>query len=107
MAFLFVIQHLLVQFLIRKGGVFLEKRIALVGIIVENPEAAEKINAILHEFSAWIVGRMGIPYRDRGVSIICVVVDAPNNTISAMSGKLGMIEGISVKTVYQKAGENT
>ncbi len=84
----------------------MEKRIALVGIIVENPDSVEKINAILHEFASNIVGRMGIPYRDRGVSIICVVVDAPNDTISAMSGKLGMIDGISVKTVYQKAGEN-
>ena len=89
-----------------KGGIVLGKRIALIGIIVENPEAAEKINSILHEFSYCIVGRMGIPYRDRGVSIICVVVDAPNDTISAMSGKLGMVEGINVKTVYQKAGEN-
>lgn len=84
----------------------MEKRIALVGIIVENPDSVEKVNAILHEFASNIVGRMGIPYRDRGVSIICVVVDAPNDTISAMSGKLGMIDGISVKTVYQKAGEN-
>lgn len=82
----------------------MEKRIALVGIIVEDLEITERLNHILHEYSSYIIGRMGIPYRDRGVSIISVVLDAPNNIISALSGKLGMLEGLTVKTIYQKMG---
>lgn len=82
----------------------MEKRIALVGIIVEDTGITEQLNHILHEFGDYIIGRMGIPYRDRGVSIISVVLDAPNNIISALSGKLGMLEGLTVKTVYQKMG---
>ncbi len=82
----------------------MEKRIALVGIIVENLEMTEQLNHILHQYSEYIVGRMGIPYRDRGVSIISIVVDAPNSVISSLSGKLGMLEGLTVKTIYQKAG---
>lgn len=82
----------------------MEKRIALVGIIVEDLEITERLNHILHEYGGYIIGRMGIPYRDRGVSIISVVLDAPNNIISALSGKLGMLEGLTVKTIYQKMG---
>lgn len=80
----------------------METRIALIGIIVEDTTATEAINALLHSYSSYIVGRMGIPYRDRGVCIISVVVDAENEVISALSGKLGQIHGISVKTVYSK-----
>ncbi|WP_176013171.1 TM1266 family iron-only hydrogenase system putative regulator [Victivallis sp. Marseille-Q1083] len=82
-----------------------ETRIALVGIVVEDMEATEKINRILHEYSGFIVGRMGIPYRPQRVCIISVVVDAPNDVISSLSGKLGMIDGISVKTVYSKQAQ--
>lgn len=82
----------------------METRIALVGIIVEDANISGKLNGILHEYSEYIVGRMGIPYRSRKVGIISVVVDAPNNVISSLSGKLGMLQGISVKTVYSKAG---
>ena len=81
----------------------METRIALVGIIIEELASAESVNAVLHEFARIIVGRMGIPYREKGVSIISVVVDAPQTEISSMTGKLGMIKGVNVKTVYSKA----
>ncbi len=81
----------------------MEKRIALIGIIVESTSASERINSVLHEFGEYIVGRMGIPYRDRGISIISIVVDAGNDVISSLSGKLGMIDGVSVKTMYAKS----
>ena len=80
----------------------MDSRIALIGIIVENPESAERINHILHECRQYIVGRMGIPYRERKVSIISIVIDASNDVISALSGKLGLLDGVSVKTVYSK-----
>lgn len=85
----------------------METRIALIGIIVEDPSAAEKLNSILHEYSSYIVGRMGIPYRDKGISIISIIIDAPNNIISTVSGKLGMLNGISTKTMYSKAPKET
>lgn len=80
----------------------METRIALVGIIVENSEVTEELNRILHEYSGFIIGRMGIPYRTQGIGIISVVLDAPNDVISSLSGKLGMLKGVSVKTVYSK-----
>ena len=78
----------------------MEPRVAVISIIVENPEMVETLNALLHEYSEFIIGRMGIPYRKRGVSIIAVALDAPQNTISTLSGKLGGLSGISVKTAY-------
>lgn len=81
----------------------METRIAIIGIIVEDTESAEKINALLHEYGKYIVGRMGIPYRERKLSVISIIIDAPNDTIGALSGKLGMIPGVTVKTVYSKA----
>lgn len=80
----------------------MENRISVVSIIVEGTDAAEAINRLLHDFGQYIVGRMGIPYRDRGVSIICVVLDAPGDITSALSGKLGMIKGVSTKTIVAK-----
>ena len=80
----------------------METRIALIGIMVEDAEAAERINRILHQYSRYIIGRMGLPYREKGLSIISVVVDAPGEAISALSGKLGMIPGVSTKTLYSK-----
>ena len=77
-------------------------RITLLGIIVENPESAEELNRLLHDYADHIVGRMGIPYRSRGVAIISVVLDAPQDVASALSGKLGMLPGVSVKAVYSK-----
>lgn len=80
----------------------MEKRIALIGIIVEDMAATDRLNTLLHEYGEHIVGRMGVPYRERGVSIISVIVDAPADTISSLSGKLGQIGGLSVKTIYAK-----
>lgn len=83
----------------------METRIALIGIIVENTEEVESVNQILHEYGKYIVGRMGIPYKEKNVSIISIVIDAENNIISSLSGKLGMLKGINVKTVYSKSGK--
>ncbi len=83
----------------------MDTRIALIGIIVDNIDSTEKLNSILHEYGQYIIGRMGIPYREKNVSIISVVIDATNDITSSLSGKLGMIEGISVKTVYSKTGK--
>ena len=78
----------------------METRVAVISIIVEKPDKIETLNALLHEYSAYIIGRMGIPYPKRGVSIITVALDAPQNTISTLSGKLGGLSGVSVKTAY-------
>ena len=78
----------------------METRVAVMSIIVENAEAVERINALLHEYGDYVIGRMGIPYRKRKISIISVAMDAPQNVISALSGKIGGIEGVSVKTAY-------
>lgn len=80
----------------------METRVALVGIIVEDMEAAERINALLHEYNQYVIGRMGLPYREKGISIISVVVNAEADIISSLAGKLGMIKGVNVKTVYSK-----
>ena len=80
----------------------METRVAVIGIIVENPEATSQLNDILHEFSAFIIGRMGIPYRQRGISVISLAVDAPQDKISALSGKLGKLDGVTAKTAYSK-----
>ena len=80
----------------------METRIAIMAIIVENKESAKKLNDTLGEYAEYIVGRMGIPYAKRKISIISIVIDAPNDTISALSGKLGMIPDVSIKTVYSK-----
>ena len=81
----------------------MENRIALLGIIVENKEVTDRLNDILHEYADYVVGRMGIPYRERGISIISVVLDAPMDVISALSGKLGRLKGVSSKALYSKA----
>ena len=78
----------------------METRIALIGIIVESTESVEQLNHLLHEYGSHIIGRMGIPYRERGLSVISVIVDAPNATISAISGKLGMTDGVTSKAIY-------
>ena len=79
-----------------------ENRISVISIILQTREASAKVNDLLHAYGDSIVGRMGIPYRERGVSIICVVLDAPSDTVSALSGKLGMIGGVTTKTVISK-----
>ncbi len=80
----------------------MDTRIAIIGIIIQNLDAAEKINQILHDYNDCIVGRMGIPYRERGLSVMSIVVDATMDTIGAISGKLGMIKGVSAKAISSK-----
>ena len=86
------------QFLL--GVFYVETRLAVMSIIVENGEMVERLNALLHEYGEFIIGRMGIPYRKRGVSVIAIALDAPQNTIAALSGKIGSLVGVSVKTAY-------
>lgn len=83
----------------------METRIALIGVIVENTESVEQLNHLLHEYGGYIIGRMGIPYREKGVNIISVAIDAPQDVINALSGKIGRLSGISAKTVYSNVGE--
>ena len=85
----------------------METRVAIIGIIVENGDSVSELNAILHEYGSFIIGRMGIPYHERGINIISVAVDAPQNIISAMSGKIGRLSGISAKTVYSNVTSET
>ncbi len=80
----------------------METRVALISIIVDDIEAAEKINGLLHQYRRYVIGRMGLPYQQKKISIISVAVDAPMDEISALSGKLGAIHGVSTKTVYSK-----
>lgn len=81
-----------------------ETRIAVIGIIVEDKAAVGEVNRLLHEYGEFVIGRMGLPYEKKGVNIISVVVDAPMDKISALSGKLGKLPGISAKSLYSKAG---
>ncbi|HAM16793.1 MAG TPA: iron-only hydrogenase system regulator [Eggerthellaceae bacterium] len=78
----------------------METRVAVMGIIVEDPESVEALNAVLHDYAPFIIGRMGVPYRERGISVISVAIDAPQDEIAALAGKVGNIGGISVKTAY-------
>ena len=78
----------------------METRVAVMSIIVENPDSVEKLNAMLHEDGPYIIGRMGIPYRPKHISIVSIAMDAPQDTISALAGKLGNLDGVSVKTAY-------
>ena len=80
----------------------MQSRIAIIGIIVEETQNVNQLNQVLHEYGQYIVGRMGIPYQKRGVHIISVAMDAPQDQINALSGKLGKIPGISSKTAYSQ-----
>ena len=76
-----------------------ETRVALLGVVVENPDSVEELNALLHQYKDYIIGRMGLPYRQRKVNIISIVLDAPADAISALSGKVGMLPGVSCKAL--------
>lgn len=82
------------------GGYAMETRIALIGIIVESTDNTMELNQLLHEYGQYIIGRMGIPYRERKVNVISVAIDAPQDIINALSGKIGRLKGITAKTVY-------
>ena len=78
----------------------METRVAVISIIVENMDSTERLNALLHDYRNYIIGRMGIPYREKGVSIISVAIDAPQDVISALSGKIGNLNGVTAKAAY-------
>lgn len=78
----------------------MQTRVAVMGIIVENTDSVEQLNHLLHEYGHYIIGRMGIPYRARSINIVFIAIDAPQDVISALSGKIGSLDGISVKTAY-------
>lgn len=80
----------------------MEKRIAIMGIIIEDTNSIERVNELLHEYREAIIGRMGMPYRKRSISVISIVMDTDTDTVSALSGKLGMTPGVSAKAVYSK-----
>ena len=84
----------------------METRVAVMGIIVESPDSASMLNSLLHEYGSYIIGRMGIPYKEKNINIISVAIDAPQNVISALSGKIGNIDGVSVKTAYSNVVSN-
>jgi putative iron-only hydrogenase system regulator len=80
----------------------METRVAVVSIIVEATEAVDQLNSLLHEYGSFIIGRMGLPYREKGIHIICIAIDAPNDEINALTGALGRIRGITAKATYSK-----
>lgn len=79
-----------------------DNRIAMIAIVVENPESTHQLNEILHEYAPYIIGRMGVPYHKRNIALISIAIDAPSEVISALTGKLGNIDGLNVKTAYSK-----
>lgn len=84
----------------------METRVAVMGIIISCPDSVETLNGLLHEYSTYIIGRMGIPYREKNISVMSVAIDAPMDVISALSGKIGKLEGIAVKTAYSNVITN-
>ena len=81
----------------------MDNRVAVISIIVEDNDAANAVNALLHQYGEYIIGRLGIPYRAKSINIICVAIDAPNNAINALTGALGRIEGINAKATCSNA----
>lgn len=82
-----------------------KNRVALLGVIVDNADSVETLNQLLHDAREYIIGRMGIPHRERGLSILSIVLDAPEDVVSALSGKVGMLPGVTAKAVYSKLPE--
>jgi len=80
----------------------MENRAAIIAIIVENTDSVEKLNGILHEYMQYIIGRMGIPYHKKNIFIISVAIDAPQDTINTLAGKIGRLDGVNVQTAYSK-----
>ncbi len=80
----------------------METRVAVISIIVENQESVKDVNDLLHQFSEYIIGRMGIPYKEKGINIISVAMDAPQDAINALTGSLGKLSGITAKAAYSK-----
>ena len=84
----------------RKEELNMETRVAVISIIVENPASVELLNTILHDYSQYIIGRMGVPYRQKNINIISIAIDAPQDKISSLAGKIGKLEGVSAKTAF-------
>ncbi|MBQ2753684.1 MAG: iron-only hydrogenase system regulator [Firmicutes bacterium] len=84
----------------------METRAAVIGIIVEDMTSVSQLNNVLHDYADYIIGRMGIPYREKNISIISIAIDAPQDIINALSGKIGRIKGVSAKTAYSNIGGN-
>lgn len=84
-----------------------ETRVAVISIIVEEPESVPAMNELLHQYGQYIIGRMGIPYREKNVNIISIAIDAPQDAISALSGKIGRLKGVSAKTAYSSITSKT
>ena len=80
----------------------METRVAVISIIIEDPASVQPMNELLHQYSEYIIGRMGIPYREKGISIISIAMDAPQDKISALSGKIGRLSGVTAKAAYSK-----
>jgi putative iron-only hydrogenase system regulator len=80
----------------------MDTRVAVISIIVENIESVESLNRILHEYGHYIIGRMGIPYREKGINIISIAIDAPNDRINALTGAIGRLPGVTAKAAYSK-----
>ncbi len=78
----------------------METRVAIAAVIVEDPDSVAPLNELLHQYSDYIIGRMGIPYRQKGISVISIAMDAPQNIISTLTGKIGRLKGITTKTTY-------
>jgi putative iron-only hydrogenase system regulator len=83
----------------------MDNRVALMAIIVEDRDSVKELNDLLHEYGDYIIGRMGIPYHKRSISVLSVALDAPNNVISSLSGKIGKLSGVSIKTAYSNVGD--
>lgn len=84
----------------------METRVAVMGIIVEDTSKVESLNALLHDYGKYIIGRMGLPYREKNINIVSIAIDAPQDEISALSGKIGKIQGVSVKTAFSNVITN-
>lgn len=79
-----------------------QTRVAMIGIVVSEPASVERLNGLLHDYSRYIIGRMGLPYRERGINLISIMMDGPQEQISALSGKIGMLPGVSSKVIYSR-----
>ena len=83
----------------------METRVAVISIIVTDEAAVQELNGLLHQYGQYVIGRMGIPYRSKGINIICVAVDAPQDIINALSGKLGRLQGVTAKAAYSSMAD--
>ena len=88
-----------------REGIGMETRVAVMSIIVEDPESVQAMNELLHQYGDYVIGRMGIPYRKKGINIISIALDAPQDAISALSGKIGKLAGVSSKVAYSNTGK--